>query len=190
MVDGAFHELLKVICAELDAHGLCYALTGSVVSSVYGEPITSQDVDVCLRMTTVQAKALSGSLPPRFYRSEEALTGCAKGAGMANLVDIDTGIKVDLSVLPNEPYSDSVLARRRQVAYGLDGPPFWTVSPEDIVLMKLLWRRESESRKQWDNALSVVRVQGRRLDWQYLHKWAGALGLATDLTALGEAAGI
>lgn len=190
MVDSAFQAVLEVVCAELDAHGLCYAITGSVVSSIYGEPITSLDVDVCLRMTPAQAHALSSSLPSRFYRSEEALVGSAQGAGMANLVDMDTGIKVDLSVLPNKAYFDSVLARRQRVAYGAGGPTFWTVTAEDIVLMKLLWRRDSGSQKQWDNALSVVRAQGGRLDWQYLRKWAGTLGLATDLTALGEAAGI
>lgn len=190
MVEGGFQAILEVICSELDAHGLCYAITGSVASSIFGEPITSLDVDVCLRMTTGQAKALSSTLPQRFYRSEQALIECAERKGMANLVDMDTGIKVDLSVLPDEPYFDSVLARRQQVAYGSGGPAFWTVSAEDIILMKLRWRRDSESQKQWDNALSVVRVQGGRLDWEYLRQWAGTLGLATDLTALREAAGI
>ena len=190
MAEDAFQSILEVICAELDANGLCYALTGSIVSSIYGEPITSLDVDVCLRMTTAQARALSSSLPRRFYRSDEALAQCAERGGMANLVDMDTGIKVDLSVLPDEPYYDSVLARRQKVAYDPGGSAFWTVSAEDIILMKLQWRRDSRSQKQWDNALSVVRVQGGRLDWQYLREWAGTLGLATDLTALREAAGI
>ncbi len=71
MDETPFLGLLNALCGELEAAGLKYALTGSVVSSIYGEPYTSTDVDVCLRMTPAQAGALAASLPPRFYEPRE-----------------------------------------------------------------------------------------------------------------------
>ncbi|MCH7793471.1 MAG: hypothetical protein IID31_14475 [Planctomycetes bacterium] len=52
--------------------------------------------------------------------------------------------------------------------------------------MKLLWRKDSRSQKQWENALSVVRVRGARLDWKYLFEQARELDLVEDLTALRD----
>ena len=190
MAESPFVDLLETVCAELERLGLTYAITGSVVSSVYGEPYTSQDVDICLNMTEAQAAALAKSLPPRFYRSEEAMCDAARRRAIANLIDTDTGLKVDLCVIPDEPFYRSVLARRRQIQYATGGSSFWTVSPEDVILMKLLWRRDTQSQKQWDNALSVVRTQGAGLDWPYLHDWAARLGVPDDLHSLKQAAGI
>jgi hypothetical protein len=58
------------------------------------------------------------------------------------------------------------------------------MSAEDIILMKLFWRSDSRSEKQWQNALSVVRTMGVRLDWKYLRHWADRLRLAEDLASL------
>ena len=56
--------------------------------------------------------------------------------------------------------------------------------------MKLLWRKDTQSRKQWENALSVVRVKGVSLDWKYLFEQARTLGLEDDLIKLRDEAGI
>ena len=190
MPDDPFIDLLSSICGALDCQGLVYALTGSVVSSTYGEPFNSQDVDICLRMSPQQAKKLADALPPRFYRSEEAIREAAQSRSMANLIDTQTGFKVDLSVLPDEPYYQGVLLRRASVPYGLNGPPFWMVSPEDIILMKLAWRKDSRSEKQWENALSVMRSKGQKLNWPYLRQWAEVLSVVEDLEALRREAGL
>ncbi|MFQ5430788.1 MAG: hypothetical protein ACE5E1_10805, partial [Phycisphaerae bacterium] len=143
-----------------------------------------------LRMDAEQAKKLASILPSRFYRSREAMVEAARTHSMANLIDTDTGLKIDLSVLPTEPFYKAVMSRRRKVEYKPGGPGFWAVSPEYIVLMKLLRRQVTRSEKQWENALAVVRVQGAALDWAYLRRWADELHIAADMRALHTAAGI
>jgi len=67
---------------------------------------------------------------------------------------------------------------------------FWFVTQEDIILMKLLWRKDTRSTKQWENALSVARVKGTRMDWAYLFDKARDLDIEDDLTLLRDEAGI
>ena len=66
----------------------------------------------------------------------------------------------------------------------------YTGPAEDIILMKLLWRRDTRSTKQWENALSVARVKGARMDWKYLFEQARTLDIEEDLIALRDEAGI
>ena len=89
-----------------------------------------------------------------------------------------------------DPFFDSVFARRVMQKYGPAGPSFYTVTAEDIILMKLLWRKDTRSTKQWENALSVARVQGARMDWKYLFEQARNLGIEDDLIKLRDEAGI
>jgi hypothetical protein len=190
MPDDPFLDVIQCIVEHLDRHKVSYAITGSVASGVHGEPVHSQDVDIALRMLPSQARDLAASLPSRFYRSAESLEDVARDGGMANLIDSRTGLKIDLSVLEHTPYFNEVMARRVLMPFDPDGTSFYVVTAEDIILMKLLWRRESRSEKQWSNALSVARVKRTTLDWKYLLGHARSLGIEDDLVKLRGAAGI
>ena len=64
------------------------------------------------------------------------------------------------------------------------------MSPEDIILLKLRWFKETEctSERQWPDVLKVLRVQGDMLDFAHLKEWAGELGLEDLLgRAMAEA---
>lgn len=181
MDENPLLRLLRIVCERLEAAGATYAITGSVASSLHGQAVSSLDVDLCVRMSADDAARFAASLPPELYRSDAGLLVAARSHTMSNVIDPASGLKVDLSFLSPSPFHESVLRRRRLVAFAPGGPSFWTVSAEDIILMKLLWRKDTRSRKQWDNALSVVKVNGARLDWSYLRAWAERLGLTADL---------
>ena len=50
-------------------------------------------------------------------------------------------------------------------------------SPEDVILAKLEWARDGGSQRQLEDAASVVRTQGDRLDRPYINRWSAELGL-------------
>ena len=190
MHDDPLIDVLQATVAVLDEARITYAVTGSVASAIHGEPFQSQDVDFVLRMTESQAAKLAAGLPQRFYRSSESLMQIARDGGLANLIDAESGLKVDLSVVPDTPFFRSVFSRRQKESYGPQAPSFFTVTAEDVILMKLVWRIESRSPKQWENALSVAQVKGARMDWKYLFTQAEELGIVDDLTKLRDEAGI
>ena len=59
-------------------------------------------------------------------------------------------------------------------------------SAEDTILAKLDWYRKGGevSDRQWRDVAGIVRVQGDRLDWEYLQRQAISLGVADLLERL------
>ncbi len=190
MAKNEIYEVIEIVTTALRDAGIEYAITGSVASSMHGEPVTTQDVDIILRMTEAQARRLAHALPPRFYRNEDSLADAARDGGMVNVIDMDTTFKVDLSVVPLTAFHRSVFDRRHTIEMEPGAKSIDIVSPEDIILMKLLWRKDSQSTKQWENALSVARRQNVNMDWKYLFAQAQSLGLEQDLIRLRDEAGI
>jgi hypothetical protein len=107
---------------------------------------------------------------------------------MFNVIDAQAGWKADLRIRRDRPFSRTEFNRRRKAAIlEID---LWVTSPEDVVLSKLEWARESASEQQLQDALGVLLVQNERLDRDYLKKWAAVLGVADMLTdLLARAAG-
>jgi hypothetical protein len=189
-MDNALIETLRASTEALEEAGVTYAVTGSIASSRHGEPVSSLDVDLIVAATPEQAVSVARKLMPRFYAPEEMLQTACRTQGFANLIDNRTGFKVDLSFVASTGYLGEVLRRRIRATIGTKGPAFWFVTPEDIILMKLLWRRDTRSTKQWENALSVARVKGARMDWKYLFEQARNIDIEADLVALRDEAGI
>ena len=190
MTNDPFGDVIRQMVAILDRASVTYAITGSVASSTFGRAVTTQDIDIAARMTPEQARMIASSLPPNFYRSEDALVDAARSFGMANIIEIETQLTVDLCVLAPSGFHDQVFARRQVVEMGVGGVPCYMVSPEDIILMKLVWRKDSRSGKQWSNALDVARARKARLDWRYMFEQAAGLGIEKDLEQLRDEAGV
>ncbi len=183
-------EALTRVTRALEASGIDYAVTGSVASSVHGEPFSSVDVDLVVAADAKRAAKLARELSPGFYAPADMLTDAAERSAFVNVIDQESGLKVDLSFIGTDSYLRKALGRRVRRTIGSAEPEFWFVTAEDVVLMKLLWRKDTQSTRQWDNALGVARVRGARMDWKYLFENAKSLGVEDDLIRLRDEAGI
>ena len=81
-------ELLTAVAAALDRIGIQYMVTGSIASSLYGEPRLSHDIDILLHVTAENAIRLAGAFPPpRFYLDPaEAIAEMVREESMFNLI--------------------------------------------------------------------------------------------------------
>ena len=181
-------ELLTETVRRLEALGIAYMLTGSFASSLQGEPRTTHDIDIVLQINAAAVDRLTSAFPaPRFYLDAETIREAIATGQMFNVVDSESGDKVDFWVLTEEPFDRSRFERR--IVEDFEGIAVRVSSPEDTILMKLKWAAAyGESVKQTTDALRVYEVQHRGLDQAYLDHWAGVLGVAPALAQLRRAA--
>lgn len=170
------HRLIDV----LDALGIRYAIGGSIASSAYGPMRFTQDADITVQPFSSTAGEFYGRVKDEFYISEQAMRQALSTCGSFNLIHFETSFKVDLFVQGPSEFEQQLLARSRKVRLAeAGGKECYVVSPEDIVLLKLRWFRETDatSERQWDDVLGVLAVQKEALDHEYLARWADTLGL-------------
>lgn len=170
-------ELLKRVVAVLDAAGIDYMVTGSVASSLHGEPRASHDIDRVVSLPITAVGTLLAAFPaPEYYLAEEAMRDAIRNRFMFNLLALDSGDKVDFWVLTEEPFDRARFSRKVTQEY--QGTMLKASSPEDTILAKLRWAQMSGgSEKQMTDALRVYELQREKLDTEYLSRWAVQLGV-------------
>jgi hypothetical protein len=181
-------ELLSRVIAALDAAGIRFMVSGSLVSSLQGEPRATHDIDLVVDLPVDAVLVLAATLAdPDLYLDAKAAAEAVRCGGMFNLIDTASGDKVDFWPLTGEPFDRSRFGRRIVVeSLGIRMP---VSTPEDTILMKLKWAAASGgSEKQTTDALRVYEVQRDALDKQYLAEWAAQLGLTAALHELVERA--
>jgi hypothetical protein len=97
----------------------------------------------------------------------------ARRQSMFNIIDLESGWKVDIILRKGRAFSKAEFARRQQVE--VDGTLVWLATPEDVILSKLEWAKATGSERQIRDAAGIVEVQGDALDRAWLRHWATAL---------------
>lgn len=184
----AQQDLLKRVVEVLEATGIDYMITGSVASSLQGEPRLTHDLDFVVAVAADQIPAIMEAFPaPEFYVSAEAIAEAIRANGMFNVLHTTEGDKVDFWILTSDPY-DRTRFMRRYVEQ-VFGVSLRVSRPEDTILMKLRWSMlTGGSEKQFQDALHVYEVQAGTLDLDYLKHWAEQLGVVREWSRLQDIA--
>ena len=164
-------------------------LTGSFASAYHGTPRATQDIDLVIAPTPERLRRLVALLPPtEYYVSEEAaLDACAREAQF-NVVDLDTGWKIDLIIRRSRPFSLAEFERRLPV--DLEGIRMYIAAAEDVIIAKLEWAKPGEARRQIEDAAGILRIRGAELDLAYIRRWVGELGLGPQWDAAQKAGNV
>ncbi len=170
-------ELLKKVIQALDESRIQYMITGSVVSSLQGEPRFTHDIDMVIAIQkSVVKKLVEVFPPPDFYLDEYTILDAINMQSMFNLIYVKEGDKVDFWILTDEPFDQSRFSRRYSEKFM--GIEMQVSTPEDTILAKLRWAKLSGgSEKQFIDALRVYEVQYGKLDIDYLEHWAKKLDI-------------
>jgi hypothetical protein len=170
-------ELLKRVVDALDEAGIDYMITGSVVSSLQGEPRATHDIDVVIDIDVRRVAALVEAFPsPQFYVSEEAAYEALATGGMFNLLEVAEGDKVDFWLLTDDVFDQMRFSRKYvEEVFGIR---LKVSSAEDTVLQKLRWAILSGgSERAFVDALRVYEVQQGMLNLAYIEDWARRIGV-------------
>jgi len=183
-------ELLKKVIKTLEDIGIEYMITGSIVSSLQGEPRSTHDMDIVIAIQKWSVDKLLESFQfPDFYLNRESIINAIDEKGMFNLIDVKEGDKVDFWMLTNEAFDRSRFSRK--YAEGFANINIQVSSPEDTILAKLRWAKLSGgSEKQFTDALRIYEIQFENLDDDYLEFWTKELGIVPLLERLKNEAEI
>ena len=94
---------------------------------------------------------------------------------MFNIIDHVSGFKADFVILKKEEFRLTEFDRRRQTDFF--GVSIWIVSPEDLLLSKLIWIQHIQSALQMEDIKNLSSIEN--LDWHYVHYWIKKLKLNT-----------
>ncbi len=75
-------------------------------------------------------------------------------------------------------YRETEFARRRIIE--IADTRVAIVSPEDLLLSKLVWKKASRSELQQRDVVHLVQSVPK-LDWSYMERWAATLDVTKDL---------
>lgn len=178
--------LLDLVQA-FDRLAIPYAVMGGMAVRVYGIPRATYDIDFTAaigldRLGELFAAVLGlGYTVPEQY--ESGWVDRVAGMPLVKFRRYLSGQGVDVDVfLAESPFQQQLLARRRREH--IEQTLVWFVSPEDLILLKLLAGRPRDIADVGD----ILFTQGQ-LDEKHLRRWAMELGLKSQLEqALRDAA--
>jgi len=173
--------------------GIAYYIGGPVASSAYGIARATMDVDLVANVEISQVNRLVKALETDYYIDADMIRDAIHKRTSFNLIHLETMLKIDVFIVKEQPYDSEALTRRQPDTLDEESSrKFYLSSPEDIVLSKLQWYQKGGgvSEQQRKDVLGVLKVQGDKLDLEYLKYWASRLNLSDLLNRSFDDAGI
>jgi hypothetical protein len=164
----------------LESLGVPYFIGGSLASAVHGVVRATVDADVVAELGAEHIEPLARGLSDAFYVDLDIGRRAIQQRGSFNVVHLTSAFKVDIFVAKERAFDRMQLERRMLQSIGVEpGRTAYFATPEDIILSKLEWYRMGGevSVRQWNDAVGVLKVQGERLDRDYLSRWASELAV-------------
>jgi hypothetical protein len=179
MLSEPIQITLKVIRA-FEHLEIPYLIGGSLASAVHGLIRATMDADIVADIHSSQVLPFMAFLKTEFYIDEYMILDAIQHTSSFNLIHLETMFKVDVFILKKRNF-DIIQMRRRipQTIEEVSAEKIYFSTAEDIILAKLEWFRMGGevSERQWRDIIGVLKIQGNRLDFEYLHRWAEDLGI-------------
>lgn len=170
-------DFISLFVAPLEAAGIRYMITGSVASSIYGEPRNTLDIDLVVLIQPDQIPLLHQLFPEDdFYLPPSdvvAIESRREAHGHFNIIHHHTGLKADIYLSRNHPTLPWALAHARRVQ--TTTCEITIAPPEYVILHKLEFYRESGHQRHLRDIAGMIEQQ--QLDHQFLDSQLRQLGL-------------
>lgn len=168
-------DLLKRITQSLEDKSISYMLSGSIALNAYSLPRMSLDIDIVIELQEKHLDQFCEIFKSGYYLNKKTINEEIKRHGMFNVIDLKTGFKVDFIVKKETEYRNIEFSRRRREP--IADINVWIVSPEDLIVSKIIWIQQLKSDKQISDIENLIAIPG--LDMNYIIFWCKKLNLNT-----------
>jgi hypothetical protein len=167
-------EFVKLIASRLDSEGIPYMVTGSMAMLFYAVPRMTRDIDLVIECFPGDSERIARLFENDCYLDRERIRDAIVRRSMFNAIHSEWIVKADFIVRKDDEYRKKEFGRRRKFEH--EKSQVYVVAPEDLILSKLLWGKESDSELQRRDVRAMIEAVPD-LDWSYLEEWASSLGV-------------
>jgi len=167
-------EVLRIVTLRLNKANIPYMISGSIAANYYTVPRMTRDIDIVVELAQSNIDRFVALFQEDFYADKEMIKAEALNQGMFSLIHNQYVIKVDFIVKKPSAYHQTAFSRKKEVL--IKGSPMWFISPEDLVISKLSWAKDSHSEMQLKDVQNLVKTVDS-LDLKYIENWISQLGL-------------
>ncbi|MDC4203122.1 MAG: hypothetical protein MPW14_15410 [Candidatus Manganitrophus sp.] len=167
-------DVLKIVIKRLESIGIRYMVTGSVAANFYITPRMTRDTDIVIEVEEHDAERLFSLFSDEFYIDLDMIKDAIRRKSIFNIIHRDGIVKIDFIIRKESEYRKLEFERKRSILF--EGLSINVVSPEDLILSKLDWARDSLSEMQIRDVKNLMKTIPD-LDRQYIESWVKKLGL-------------
>ena len=170
-------ELMRLIVQVLESLHIPYMITGSHASAYYGEPRFTRDIDIVAELKEEQVDEFVKFFPADlFYCDKDMIKIEIKRRGQFNIIHSISGLKIDIILTKETPFSKTEFSRRKRESLFSDTKAHFA-APEDVIIKKMDFYRAGGSEKHLRDITGILKISGDIIDIDYITQWADKLGL-------------
>lgn len=173
-------DILKKIASYLEKNKISYAVIGGVALQAWGRERSTKDIDITIALNEGGERNFLGHLARlglEIIKSHKINGDCVLIETEYLPPELGLPIEVDFFIAKTE-YHKEVL--KRATAVDVLGNRFRLMSPEDLILSKLLSNRPLDL----SDVRGILAEQRVSLDEAYIFLWARRLGVSRRLASL------
>lgn len=167
-------RVLKIVVKRLESARIPYMITGSIAANFYTTPRMTRDIDIVIEVEEKDAGTLFSLFSSDFYVDKNSIRNAIHNKQIFNIIHSEGIVKVDFIIRKDTNYRNLEFKNRRSIVF--EGQKIFIVSPEDLILSKLFWARESLSEMQIRDVNNLFKTI-HKLDRVYIEKWVHELEL-------------
>jgi hypothetical protein len=191
MTEMAHYDLetfFNYVIAVLERLEIPYMVVGGFAAVTYGVPRSTVDVDIVVDMRAEHVRPFVAAFPgSHYYLSEDSIRDSLARRYPFNIIEMATTAKADVVPLPADTFTRMAFGRRQRIEY-VEGRSATFITPEDVIVAKLLAHKNTGSDKHLRDAQGVVTIKWGDLNQELIRRACRASGVLDVFEMVLEAA--
>ncbi len=161
------------VAEAMDAVGVPYVVTGSMAAGFYVMPRMSGDIDFLINPQPSDKPFVAKILAEDFFADPDVIKEAFNDRSMFQVIDPNGHVKSDLIFWTPKFNPETVFQRAQTMR--VEGTGVKVIAPEDLVIAKLIWAKESRSELQFRDVHSLLQFE--EVDSEYVRRQAKVYGV-------------
>lgn len=167
-------EVLKIVVKRLESAGMPYMITGSIAANFYTTPRMTRDIDIVIEIGENNIEVLFSLFSDDFYIDKDSIRNAICNKQIFNIIHKEGVVKIDFIIRKDKKYSKIEFSRKRSIVF--EELKINVTSPEDLILSKLFWAKDTLSEMQIRDVRNLMKTVPD-LDIKYIENWIKELEL-------------